>query len=112
MRFPSFAQNGPHAGRARLGHLNKDAFILVRDHVQWRWSMGATEWRSNGALGRPGLEPGTNPESFRGCSDSASFSVSFNAKFTRCDFSLSLSLRLRARSFTMAVTCSALAATT
>src|SRR5438046_4643805 len=101
MRFPSFAQNGPHAGRARLGHLNKDAFILVRDHVQWRWSMGATEWRSNGALGRPGLEPGTNPERFRCCTYSASVPVPFNAKIARSDSLLSFSSRSRARALTI-----------
>ena len=55
MRFPSFAQNGPHARRSRFGHLNKNAFVFVRDH-----SLTAMGHESDEAMGRPGLEPGTN----------------------------------------------------
>ena len=55
MWFPSFPENGPHAGRARLGHLNKNAFVFVRDH-----SLTAMGHGSDEAMGRPGLEPGTN----------------------------------------------------
>src|SRR6266496_355747 len=36
MRFPCLAKNGPDAGRASLWHLNKDAFVLMRDHVRRR----------------------------------------------------------------------------
>ena len=54
MRFPCFAQNSPDAGRARLGHFNKNAFVLMRDHCC------AAMKRVMEAMGRPGLEPGTN----------------------------------------------------
>jgi len=33
MRFPCFAENGPNAGRAGLGYLYENAFVLVRDHA-------------------------------------------------------------------------------
>src|SRR6266516_5830954 len=39
MRFPCLAKNGPDAGRASLWHLNKDAFVLMRDHCAARPSM-------------------------------------------------------------------------
>ena len=56
MRFPCFAQNSPDAGRARLGHLNEDTFVFVRDHCS-----GCNGVSGNiEAMGRPGLEPGTN----------------------------------------------------
>ena len=46
MWFPSLAQNAPHAGRARLGHLNKNAFVFVRDHCP-----AAIDDKSDGSAG-------------------------------------------------------------
>ena len=46
MWFPRFAQNGPHAGRPGLGHLNEDAFVFMRDHCP-----AAKEDRSDGSAG-------------------------------------------------------------
>ena len=68
MRFPRFAKNCADAGRASLGHLDEDAFVFVRDHVSAAGSV------DDEVMGRPGLEPGTNPESFRGCSYSVRLS--------------------------------------
>jgi hypothetical protein len=33
MGLPCFTQNRPNAGRAGLGHLHKNAFMLVADHI-------------------------------------------------------------------------------
>jgi len=92
MRPPRLAKNGPDAGRARLGDLNENAFMFMRDHFRV-----AMEDGSNRAMGRPGLEPGTNPESFRGCSYSADSSVSFNLKIASCGFFFRLSSSSSAR---------------
>ena len=63
MRFPRFAQNSPDTGRARLGHFYENALMFVRDHCP-----AAMKYENDEMMDRPGLEPGTNPESFRGCS--------------------------------------------
>jgi len=34
--LPSFTENGPDARGAGLGHLDKDAFMFVRDHGRRR----------------------------------------------------------------------------
>ena len=51
MRFPCLAKNGPDAGRASLWHLNKDAFVLMRDHCAARPSMAVIKRWSNGSAG-------------------------------------------------------------
>ena len=33
MRFPRFTENGPNTGRAGLGHLYENAFILMANHI-------------------------------------------------------------------------------
>ena len=55
MRFPGLSQNGPDAGRARLGYFYENALVLVRDH-----GPAAMNYGSELVMGRPGLEPGTN----------------------------------------------------
>ena len=36
MWFPRFAQNGPDAGRACLGHFYENALVIMRDHGRRR----------------------------------------------------------------------------
>jgi hypothetical protein len=86
MWSPSLAQNRSDTGRACLGHFYENAFMSVRDHCPAVMKYGSDEM-----MGRSGLEPGTNPESFRGCCYSAVFSVSFNAKIASCGFFLRFS---------------------
>ena len=74
MWFPCLAENRPDARRAGLGHLYENAFVFVRDHCS-----AAIEYESNGGMGRPGLEPGTNPE----CFGAALMDASFLLKSTR-----------------------------
>ncbi len=62
-------------------------------------------------VGRPGLEPGTNPESFRGCSHWCDFSVEFNAEIASWGFFLRLSWRSSARASVIEGSCFAATST-
>ena len=61
VRFPGFAEDASDAGRTSLGHLDENAFVLVRDHVSALAYFNIVNrlWRLR-KMGRPGLEPGTN----------------------------------------------------